>query len=212
MAVDLKAYQIFLSYPSGLEAEKDAIREFIEKYNIREANCRNVHFLVLCWKDLPSRYGDPQDFINERLCGCDYFILILCDRWGSPPGAGHHANYTSGTEEEFDLAIRCCKGKKYPMRDIAVYFKSVDKSKLARLESNGQLNEEDKQLKRVLDFKARLTNEKELLYGDFDDKSELEDKIWTHLAQWRREHEDRLEPRGVKNVHDVAKLPAGGPT
>jgi hypothetical protein len=92
-------------------------------------------------------------------------------------------------------------------RDVAVYFKSVDKSKLRRIEDGGQLSEEDEQLKKVLGFKTQLKQGKELLYREFNDRNELEDRIWTQLAQWRHDHEDRLEPRGVKSVHDVAELP-----
>lgn len=95
------------------------------------------------------------------------------------------------------------------MQDVAVYFKGVDKSRLRHVEDDGELNEEDKQLKRVLNFKTQLTEAKKLLYGEFDDGNELEDRIWTQLAQWKRDHEDRFESGGVKSVHDIAELPDG---
>jgi hypothetical protein len=44
--------------------------------------------------------GRPQSLINEDLKDCDYFVLILWDRWGSPSG---DERYTSATSEEYSI-------------------------------------------------------------------------------------------------------------
>lgn len=96
------------------------------------------------------------------------------------------------------------------MQDVAVYFKGVDTSRVRDLKDDDELNEADRQLKKVLDFQRQLRQSKDLFYGEFEDTEELTRKIWTQLAQWKRNHEDRLEPSGVTGVHDIEDLPNRG--
>jgi len=57
------------------------------------------------WEDTLAGHGRPQARINEDLISCDYFLLVLHDRWGSP--TAQNGPYSAGGEEEFELAKQC---------------------------------------------------------------------------------------------------------
>ena len=207
MADDLKMYRIFLSSPAGLEEERGFVRKFVSDYNKIEGYRCKVHFCVECWEDFASTCRRPQDSINEVLRQCDYFVLLLWDRWGTPRGTGQHGAYSSGCEEEFEVARNHHRDAACAMADIAVYFKAVEESRLRSLDADGQLAEKDEQLKKVMEFKKKLGQSNALFYQEFRDTTELQTRIWANLAKWKHVHEDRLVPVGVKSVLDVAELP-----
>ena len=107
--------------------------------------------------------GRPQALINEEVRTCDYMILVLWVRWGSPPATD--GPYTSGTEEEYAIARECLVAAESSIRDIVVLFKGVE----AR-----QLSDPGEQLRRVLAFKRTLEEQKTLLFGTFDSPDEFE--------------------------------------
>ena len=49
----------------------------------------------------------PQSLINEDIVTCDYFMLLLWDRWGSIPNIAGAGPYSSACKEEFSLALEC---------------------------------------------------------------------------------------------------------
>ena len=67
---------------------------------------RGVVFQALGWENTLPGVGRPQDIINKELMQCDYFILLLHDRWGSSPGF-NKKDASSGTEEEYLIALDC---------------------------------------------------------------------------------------------------------
>ncbi|WP_369228798.1 DUF4062 domain-containing protein [Candidatus Entotheonella palauensis] len=77
-------YKVFIASPSGLEDERKAFRDTIYDYNefIDEQGRRAV-FKPVGWEDTLGGAGRPQSVINEDIAACDYFILLLWDRWGS---------------------------------------------------------------------------------------------------------------------------------
>jgi tetratricopeptide (TPR) repeat protein len=115
-------------------------------------------------------------------------VLLLHDRWGSPPS--DTGEYTSGTEEEYNVARGCANDKNKPMRNIAVLFKGVE----AR-----QLSDPGDQLKKVLAFRERLGREKNLLYKTVDSAAEFEVELRGLLLKWLREHgqDGNAEPISV---------------
>lgn len=193
MPCDLKGLKVFIASPSGLATERKEVCSFIDDYNKYEAEPRSIRFQIVKWEDIPPSYGRPQEVINERLIECDYYLLMLWDKWGSPPGSDEpNRCFTSGCEEEFDLAEKCLKDNQSPMRQIAVYFKKVDFNDKARTDS---------QLVKVLDFKDKLEKNHTLLFGSFNESKDLRNCIWKHLAEWVRDNETTL-PIPTRTVFD----------
>jgi tetratricopeptide (TPR) repeat protein len=181
MARDLREYRVFFASPGDLAEERLAFRKVIDEYNQLESGQRGVHFTAVCWEDALPRMGRPQAIINEEIQTSDYFVLMLWNRWGSPPDNTKDPLYTSGTEEEYHLAKACCNDPAHPVRDVAVFFKSVKPS---------QMTDPDPQLERVLRFRRELESSRELLFHLFDKTGEFERILRGLLGRWRRDHED----------------------
>jgi hypothetical protein len=49
-----------------------------------DALSRGVCFISIGWEETLGAIGRPQELINEDLRECDYFVLVLYDRLGSP--------------------------------------------------------------------------------------------------------------------------------
>jgi len=161
-----RIYRIFIGSPQGLETERKACREEVDDYDKIEANHRNIHFVTKGWEDIASEYGRPQSIINKHLIGCDCYILVLWDRWGSETNRDGSKGYSSGSEEEFYLAESLLKNNE--MKKIAVYFKKVDEARLSS---------PDNQLKKVIDFKEKIKREKLLFFKEFDGIDEFKKEI-----------------------------------
>jgi len=172
MTFKIKGYKIFIASPSGLEEERKAFAALIEEYNKDEAMHREVIFQAVGWEETLSGMGRPQSLINEELRKCDYFVLLLHDRWGSFPGKNDKAA-TSGTEEEYIISLDCYKSKQHPMRQLICFFKSVPPNQLA---------DPGKELQKVLDFKKKLETKKSLLYSTFSSLSEFNQLLRKNLS------------------------------
>ena len=55
----------------------------IEDFNEYNALPRSVMFPAVGWEHTLGGVGRPQQIINEDLRSCDYFFMLLRDRWGS---------------------------------------------------------------------------------------------------------------------------------
>jgi tetratricopeptide (TPR) repeat protein len=177
MPSNLVSYSIFIASPSGLDEERKTFKTEINEYNDCEAHSRGVHFEPVGWEETLGGVGRPQELINEEIKKSDYFILLLWDRWGSPTGK---APYTSGTHEEYQLAIECQKDVSAYMRQIVCFFKSVDPRQLA---------DPGEQLKKVIEFKKERQTNKDLLYHEFDTTKLFQHWLRKYLAQWVIDHE-----------------------
>jgi tetratricopeptide (TPR) repeat protein len=194
MPSKLTSYKIFVASPGGLEDERKVFRDVINSYNDTEAIPRGAHFVPVGWEITLRGVGRAQEKINDEVRQCDFFVLLLWDRWGTPTGSSKH--HTSGTEEEYDVAWDCYNDSKRAMREIIVFFKAV---------TPRQLSDPGEQLLRVLNFKKKLEAEKKLFFDTFDDTSAFGDKFRKYLALWMRLHESD-EPAKVK----VPSLPIAG--
>lgn len=155
------------------------------------------HFEVVGWEETSLGVGRPQGRINdESLRPCDLFLLLLHDRWGSPPGGRSRA--TSGTEEEFRFAERLLSDAGEAMRELVLLFKTVPPERLA---------DPGVQLGRVMEFRNRLEAERRHLYGTFVDVTALEDRVRRQLACWLREC--RESEAGVDLYQPVTPPPGG---
>jgi tetratricopeptide (TPR) repeat protein len=180
MPSNAKFYRVFVASPGGLESERYAFRESLNESNDTDAVERGALFIPVGWEFTLPGCGRPQALINQDIEKCDYFVLILRDRWGSPTDAGDRPKYTSGIEEEYHVALKCFEDFSKPMRQLIVLFKSADIR---------QLGDPGPQLRNVLDFRAKLEREKKLLFDTFDDVTSLKQKLRRNLSAWLRDHE-----------------------
>jgi tetratricopeptide (TPR) repeat protein len=178
VATDLNGIRIFIATPGGLEDERKRFREAIEEINRIDAFERGIAFIPIGWELTSPGLGRPQEQINDEVRKCDYLVLVLHDRWGTPPSS--NGKFTSGTEEEYNVARECAADRDMPMRNIAVMFKGVDAARMA---------DPGEQLKQVLSFRQRLEEERGLLFKTFDTASEFENHLRAMLLKWAREEE-----------------------
>lgn len=116
MPIDIKGYRVFIASPGGLEAERRAFHATLNAYNESEALHRGALFISTGSENTLGGIGRPQAMINELVRECDYCVLLLCDRWGTRPDKPGCGDYTSGTEEEFHVAMECYQDDDRPMR------------------------------------------------------------------------------------------------
>lgn len=193
MANNLTNYKIFIASPRGLEQERECFKNTILDFNTFDANHRNVHFSPIGWEITLGGIGRPQSQINEEIKECDYFILLLHDKWGTPPNnPTSKSKFTSGTEEEFYTACDCYKSISVPMQQIVLFFKAVNER---------QLNDPGDELKKVLAFRAQREKEKDFLYETFDTPENFKDIFRRHLSAWVRNHET-----GISNKSSNFKI------
>lgn len=193
MPKTLLNYRIFIASPSGLEEERNLFRDVIQDYNESDANQRGVHFTPVGWEATLGAVGRPQSLINQEVKTCDYFILLLHDRWGSSPFENEVGEHTSGTEEEFKVALDCYTNVDHQMAGIVLFFKAV---------SDRQLSDPGDQLNKVLNFKRERENRKDMLFHSYDTPEIFCDLFRRHLAKWVRDHE--LKNRKENHVTAIA--------
>jgi tetratricopeptide (TPR) repeat protein len=170
----LTQYRVFIGSPGGLEDERNRFREKLEKYTVIHAEPRGVTFHPVGWEDTIGGVGRPQELINEDLRQCDYAVFVLHDHWGSPTGSG----YSSGTEEEWELAEKLYDETK--IRNIALFFKQIDPR---------QLRDPGEQATRVIGFKRQIEASKKYLFKAYGKTEDFCEELEKHLAKWLRDHE-----------------------
>ncbi len=175
MAVQVTVYRVFIASPGGLEPEREAFRRVLNDYNESDALEDGALFIPIGWELARAGMGRPQELINKDLRRCDYCVLVLRDRWGSPAGGG--GKYSSGTEEEYHVARECIANG--TMRDVVVLFGAVDP---------GKLSDPGEQLQKVIAFRRELEDKKEMLYSTFDELPVFEKHLRGQLAAWLRDH------------------------
>jgi len=170
---------VFIASPGGLEVERKAFRDEINIYNQTESIPQDILFQAVGWEDTLGAYGRPQSTINKDIRNSDCFILLLWDRWGTPPD-DKSSKYSSGTEEEYDVAMECLKSKDYPIKKIILIFKSVDAKRMS---------DPGIQLQKVLKFRKDIETNKLHLFHTFDTTDSFRLILRKHLATWRRDVE-----------------------
>jgi hypothetical protein len=193
MPEEIALYRVFIATPGGLEGERRVFDRVLNNYSTAEAVHRQALFFPVGWEDTLAGVGRPQELINQDLDRCDFFVLILWDRWGTPPGGDPH--YTSGTEEEYRRAMEHVRDPKHSLKQIVVLFKQVDAQ---RLQDPGT------QLQRVLEFRKELETNRNLLFSTFTEVAELEEKLRGQLGAWLRQHEATFTRRVAR---ERARLP-----
>lgn len=183
MPTQITSYKVFIASPGGLDQERREFYETLVKHNQADALPRACMFDPVGWEITLGGVGRPQEKINEELRHCDFFVLVLWDRWGSPTGSKE--GHTSGTAEEYSVAQACLADEKFPLQEMVVFFRAVE----AR-----QLSDPGQQLQTVLKFKKDLEESKTALFETFDTPESFGEKLRRHLAKWTREHEVAQAP------------------
>lgn len=169
MAKDFKSYDVFISSPSDVMAERDTVQEAIEQINQISGAKEGFRLNPIRWeKDVSSQIGSsPQDIINEEV-GDEYdiFVGILCNRFGQQT-----ENYDSGTEEEFSRAYERREDKENSP-EILFYFKDPRKSETII---------DAEQLLKVANFKKKLGGLG--VYGEFDTHDSLKTMVVAALIK-----------------------------
>jgi Domain of unknown function (DUF4062) len=189
MSRSITQYRVFIASPSGLDEERRAFRETLERHTACDAEPRGVTFHPVGWEDTIGGVGRPQEQINDDLKQCDYAIFVLHDRWGSPTGE----KYTSGVEEEWKIAEDLYAAT--TIRNIGLFFKRVDER---------QMRDPGEQLKKVLAFRESIATAKRHLFRDYDATDEFCEHLRFHLAKWLRDHEGKATAPGLADVEGLA--------
>lgn len=172
-----KELNIFIASPGDVPEERNIVRKVCEDLNKSTLlEPYGISFKVTGWEDALPSAGRPQAIINQLVNTCDIFICIFHKRFGSPTGKAE-----SGTLEEFLLAW-----------DLWKFLKDVKTTSLKDLE--------DPQLRKVLELKEKIEQEKILLFCAFATPDEFREKIKDHLQKriiknakgWER-IDDRIE-------------------
>jgi tetratricopeptide (TPR) repeat protein len=161
----------------------------IQQCNELTAVERGAVFYPVGWEDTLGGAGRPQELINKEIRTCDYFVLLLWDRWGTPPDDEAKTSFSSGTEEEFHIAQECLSSTRTPMRDVIVFFKAVEP---------GKLSDPGEQLQKVLAFRRQLEHSKALLFETFDVATAFAQRFNRHLLRWLFDHEQYKSAKGYK--------------
>ena len=122
----IRQYHVFLASPGDVNEERQAVRQFFERYNRHTAQLWGVRFEVVDWENYATiGIGRPQELITaqtlERFRDSLALVVgIMGQRFGSPTGKAE-----SGTEEEFNWALEshCQTGRPY---NLAIDSRSCD--------------------------------------------------------------------------------------
>ena len=171
--------RIFVASPSGLDQERKAIGEVIEGINRRNSSHWLLQFKAIGWEDTVGGNRRAQDIINRDLETCDYFFGLMADHWGSSPHPkeGVEAEFTSGFQEEYELAQKLYQNGK--MVDILLFFKIIPEDRMRDIGPS---------LRKVLDFRKQVRDNRKPLYTEFDNLDIFKNKINDALSKigWER--------------------------
>ena len=167
---------VFLASPGDLERERTIAKKiFSELEALTEKT--NYALKLIIWEGMGPEFGRLQDTVNkEGVDICDIFIGLLWKKWGTPTG-----EYSSGFEEEYEIAKNRYRDSKGTEPRIWLYFKKPPNIDTLRDETEKQ------DLQKILDF--RKCAEAEAFVKPFDSVNDWESlftqKIYKFLLYLR---------------------------
>lgn len=114
----LKILKVFISSPSDVYEEREALDEVIRDINNIWRDTLDIMLESKKWEiNIPSKITNqnPNDIIINEIGKYDLYIGIMWSRFGSPTNG-----YESGTEQEFKIALNQFNENKNPL--IKFYF------------------------------------------------------------------------------------------
>lgn len=169
MPTEIKALNVFLASPAGLEDERSAVDDVVKRINSVIEPVFNICLHLFRWEfdAAPSIGHDCQDVINRQAgSSIDIFIGLMRDRIGSPTPRAD-----SGTIEEYERALKLVR--RSGNTKIMFYFKDTIDSLSAVYPD---------QLQAVKCFKNKISQDG-VFYGMFKDTDSFERKLRDDLAK-----------------------------
>jgi tetratricopeptide (TPR) repeat protein len=176
----VQTYHVFLASPGDVEDERNAVRDFFDRYNRSYAAPKGLRFEVVDWENYSSAgVGRPQELITQQTLerfrsSLALVVGVMAQRFGSPSGT-----HESGTEEEFEWAISSWRASGFP--EIKWFFREIKQLALDPEAPEMGVS----QWMKVQAFRRRMDESNPRLYtrsySDLPDFKELLDK---DLGQW----------------------------
>lgn len=176
-------FRVFLASPSGLDAEREIVRDCVDAFNA-QARPEDPTFELVGWEQVRGTVGRPQEAINELISESHFLIALLKDRWGSEPGSPW--GFTSGTEEELFTALLHLGDPERPMRNVWVAF--LDDKNPA---------------KEITNLRTQMISRHALLFETASGAGDLKGKLAERLRSWG-------QTRGRKVKQHVDLVPSSG--
>ena len=136
-------------------------------------------------------------FIERQLAKCDLFIMIFSRRFGSPPS--NESDFISGTEQEYDIARALRSSSSNQRPELFLYFKKC-------LDASA-LDDPGPQLKKVLDFKKRVSNS--TFHRDYVSTETFRLEFKDHLTEWMLDMAETVASESIqkrKVLHQLFSL------
>jgi hypothetical protein len=157
-------YNVFISSPGGLEAEREGAARVISNINKTIKETLKISLDSLMWEKLPPvtpalPEERIQDTINKEVEKSDFFILILHKRYGTTESGSNKSN----TEREIDAIL--IKRQLNPNVKILAYFKSL-----------GENDDQGAQETKARKLRERLAREG-VFYRKFGNPDEFTDAL-----------------------------------
>lgn len=169
----IRHYKVFFASPSDLKKERQLFGEEVQKFNYNNATPRGFQFDPIGWEKSFRGPGRPQDRINKLIHDSKYCIVSFWRKWGSPPDADT-SEYSSGTEEEYNVALECYENGS--LCDLIVMFKTdIDPR---------DMSHPDEQLAKVIKFREKCEKENNPFYEQYGDTDTFRDLIQKYLSYW----------------------------
>ncbi|NMC75995.1 MAG: TIR domain-containing protein, partial [Candidatus Methanofastidiosa archaeon] len=164
-----KVIKIFIGSPGDLNEERTLFRRIVNEVNRIKSNSMGIQLEPVSWEDTLPGKGRPQELINKDIEQSDLVVMLLWKRWGTPTG-----NYTSGFEEEYELA-KSLNENTNGKPAIWLYFRAIPDDMLA---------DPGEQLKKVIDFRNRIEKERKFLFYAYESLDKWEQLFREHLCRW----------------------------
>ncbi len=184
---NIRSYRVFIASPGRLDIYRHKFREILHHYSEMYGQRLGINYIPVGWDyNIPGGIGLAQDLINVELRTCDYFILLLKDRWGTPTGNRRRDGtpFESGVEEEFELAWELFAKHRSDMRNILVLFMRLPKQRILS---------PDPQLAKVLAFKDRLDASRGIYHKRFANMTSFMREVEGALDKWQLDGNAKIQ-------------------
>lgn len=172
MAEDRKLVRVFLASPGDMVQERQIAKRVVDEHNRQWADHFGIHVELVGWEDTTPGFGRPQSLINADLDRCDFFIGMIWKWFGSRPDKNPgDSPYSSGFEEEYMRSIHARKTSGRP--EIYLFFKEIPQD---------HIKDPSEQVRKVIEFKSKITAERQILYQEFKELQDFASHIRNCLA------------------------------
>lgn len=186
----LEVAKCFIASPSDLFEERNVFPSILQLLNDVVGHRLNHQLEPLGWEEAQPTWGRPQELINQDVRQCDVFVMLLWKRWGMPSG-----EYSSGTEEEFEIAYE--RYKKTGRPHLLLYFRSVPQDMMA---------DPGEQLQKVIKFRTRIEVERVGLFKTYETPQQWKDFLMRHVSEWLYNRLDGKLPVAVVEEEKIEVL------